>query len=433
MADWLVIAALLQFHLRSGLRVAMRALVPLVVALTAAVVLQGSPLVIIAITRAIFLPAEPAIAAALLEALTLISLTMASAPRLTRGLGGWIRHLPASGAAQRRAACAGLALTEVPILLLVLVTCVAVPAGSLQVTLLRCAGLPVLAWASALAALPIRPYARLGAAAAALAAALGTWWALPASLVLLVVCETGAGSIRSSRLRQRRRWVRRAARSRAAAPGGNRLMGALRLWFMVAGRAIGWRLLATWLLVVPVLVPALLFLANNSIDTARRAGVLRLAGLLAAVAVTTSLCETLVKRRPPWPWIRSLPWSSTLRAGLDGALLLILTLPVVLPFAPLSPVASLPILAVLPWLALRGAAAIREGPARTSGAAGQLLTEAVIPVALVTLLPWTALVVLLAAPLALRQAARAEQHQDVSRWHELHHLAAGDSLEWSDS
>ena len=67
------------------------------------------------------------------------------------------------------------------------------------------------------------------------------------------------------------------------------------------------------------------------------------------------------------------------------------------------------------------------------GASGQLLAEALVPVALVTLVPWLSAGFLLLVPLALWQAAEAERNQDVSRWHELHHLAAGDPLSWSDS
>jgi hypothetical protein len=34
-------------------------------------------------------------------------------------------------------------------------------------------------------------------------------------------------------------------------------------------------------------------------------------------------------------------------------------------------------------------------------------------------------------PLILKYAVEGEQSQKVSRWLELHHLAAGDSLSWS--
>ena len=63
-----------------------------------------------------------------------------------------------------------------------------------------------------------------------------------------------------------------------------------------------------------------------------------------------------------------------------------------------------------------------------------LLAGTVLLVAgLVTVLPWTAVGFLLSTPLAIRLAAERERRQDVSRWHELHHLAAGDPVSWSDA
>ena len=90
-------------------------------------------------------------------------------------------------------------------------------------------------------------------------------------------------------------------------------------------------------------------------------------------------------------------------------------------------------LAVLPFLAVRAAGAMRRAPERRTGAAGEIVFEGALLAALVALLPWTALLPLAATPWALRAAAERERRQKVSRWLELHHLAAGDPQSWSAS
>ena len=66
-------------------------------------------------------------------------------------------------------------------------------------------------------------------------------------------------------------------------------------------------------------------------------------------------------------------------------------------------------------------------------ATGEILGEGLFAVALVALLPWLALAGLGAVPWAVRRVAERERAQKVSRWSELHHLAAGDSQSWSAS
>jgi hypothetical protein len=90
------------------------------------------------------------------------------------------------------------------------------------------------------------------------------------------------------------------------------------------------------------------------------------------------------------------------------------------------------LLATLPWLALRGAAEIRRAPGHQGGAA-RLLLEGGLVAGLVTLAPWGAAGLLVLTPVALGLAAERERRQETSRWHELHHLAAGDPLSWSNA
>lgn len=142
--------------------------------------------------------------------------------------------------------------------------------------------------------------------------------------------------------------------------------------------------------------------------------------------------ESLAVRRPAWPWSRSLPWSAARRAGADAAILGGHVLPLVLLAARIDP-AALVILAILPLLSIRAAGAMRRAPERRTGAAGEIVFEGALLAALAALLPWTAILPLALVPWALRAAAERERRQKVSRWLELHHLAAGDPQSWSAS
>jgi hypothetical protein len=65
------------------------------------------------------------------------------------------------------------------------------------------------------------------------------------------------------------------------------------------------------------------------------------------------------------------------------------------------------------------------------GAAGEIAVQGGLIAAAIALAPWLALGALALVPWAVREAARRESAQKVSRWLELHHLAAGDPLSWS--
>jgi hypothetical protein len=67
------------------------------------------------------------------------------------------------------------------------------------------------------------------------------------------------------------------------------------------------------------------------------------------------------------------------------------------------------------------------------GASGKILFFGAFIALLICLIPLSSLFFLALTPLSLRAAVQAEKHQKVSKWIELHHLAAGDSLSWSGS
>jgi len=420
-----VALTLLRFQLRAGARVAVRTTVPTAMALVGVVVLYGSPAVILGAVATLLFPPRGSIQAALLASGLFFAVSRAAACRLTLGLGGWIRHLPVSSSAQRRAVTAGLVAVQGPALAVVLAGGLAVVSSQPATTLPRLLGLPLLAWGAALAAVGAG-WTRWVAAAGAISAWAGSWWGPLLSAGLLLLAETAARPVDVETRRRAGRW---ANVSRARQEG--EALGAAAFWTMVSRRAIGIRVARSWLTSLLAVGPTLLFLRNNSLTPGQEEAVARLGGLAAAVLAIAILAEALVKRRPPWPWARSLPWPARLRVGLDAALLGAVALPsMAVALAVPSVIPSL--LATVPWLALRGAAEIRRAPGHQGGTA-RLLLEGGLVGGLVTLVPWVAWGLLAATPVALGIAAGRERRQEISRWHELHHVAAGDPLSWSDA
>jgi hypothetical protein len=353
-----------------------------------------------------------------------VAFASVAAPRVCRGLGGWMRHLPIHGRAQRRAALAAIAVAQTP-LLLGLAACALVATqfgkhlGAFLVDLLA---LAVCAPAAALAVMPVeRPLlARPLALAAALLAVSGGAVQLAGGLLLLLAADLVAGEL--------------PRHATAGTPIHVRSHLGLSDRFVelrIAWRALKWRLLSSWMAGFLPLGAALLFVANNPLAPQH----VRLAGLLggagAVVFLFADLGEALGVRRPAWPWVRSLPWSADRRVRADAALLAAHALPLVLVTAKIDLLAAVAVLALTPWLAARAAGAVRRAPERRTGASGEILMEGFLLAAAVALLPWLALFALAGTPWALRVAAERERAQKVSRWLELHHLAVGDPQSWS--
>jgi hypothetical protein len=417
-------SSLLRFQLKAGARVGLRTLAPVGAAVVAASVMYGSPSLVLGVVRGLLYPPDVAIGPGLLAVVLATSVAGASAHRLTLGLGGWIRTLPAAGVSHRRAVTAGLTVVQLPILAIVLLGGLAAFDTHPSTTAPRLAGLVLLGWASSMAVLRVdRGWSRVLAAAAAVLAWMGSWPAVVAAVPMVIVADAITGSLAVG-------VKRRSALATAAATGPRSVV---RLWMTIARRALGWRIATSWIPGILALLPAVLFIRNNTLTSAHEVGAARLAGVTATVLVVAAASESLFKRRPPWPWIRSLPWSAVRRVAFDALLLGVISLPLVVATAMIEATAAVPVLATLPFVSFRGAAAIRQAPARTSGAAGLLLIEGLLAAALVTLLPWMAMVFLASTPLTVWLAAERERRQEIGRWHELHHLAAGDSMSWSDA
>lgn len=394
----------------------MRVLAPAVAAAVGAGFLLGNDF-LTSLSHVLFGPGSSG-GSGLMTAAIFLGVAMEAAPRVCRGLGGWMRHLPVSGVAHRRAAGLAITAAQTPILLGLLV--VASFASRTAASLMEDAlGLVLTALAMAVAATPARrrwlssPLA-LGAA---VAAGSGGWRMMALGALLLVAADLAAGPL--------------ARTGPPAAHVARRSAGGL-LEFRIAWRALGWSLLGAFLLGLLPVGAAFAFVSNNSLAPEHVRLAALLGGGLAFVLLFAQIGESLAVRRPAWPWSRSLPWSASRRVMSDALFLGLHAVPLVALAVAIDPVA-LAVLGLLPLVAVRAAGAMRRAPERKTGAVGEVLMEGSFLATLVALVPWTALLTLALTPWAVRAAAERERRQKVSRWLELHHLAAGDPQSWSAS
>ena len=408
---------LLRFHLAVGARLAMRVFVPVITAAVGAGFLLGNDF-LTSLSHVLFGAGSAGGSAATVAAICLGAAAAAS-PRICRGLGGWLRHLPVSGVAHRRAAGIAIAVAQVPLLILLLALA-AYASRAASTLIVDALALAVTAWAAAIAVTPARRrWASMPLAfAGAFVTGAGGWGLLGIGTALAVAADLVAGSLAR---------IGGPPIVKARHSGSGRL-----LEFRIAWRAVGRTLPGAFFLGLLPVGAAWAFIAHNTLAPEHARLGARLGAGFAVVLLLSQMGESLAVRRPAWPWSRSLPWSAARRVGADALFLGLHALPLVLLAAWIDP-AALAVLAILPPLAARAAGAMRRAPERRTGAAGEILGEGFFLSALVALLPWTALLALVATPFAVRAAAERERRQKVSRWLELHHLAAGDPQSWSAS
>jgi hypothetical protein len=363
--------------------------------------------------RTLFAP-HPSIAAQLPAALLAFLFPAWAAPRLISGLNGWMRHLPFNGNANRRGMELALLVVQFP--LAVALACLGFVAHTHGLNI----AVPSLRWllvlvAASMASLPVArtlltvPLS-LGSALLVLA---GHRLGMLPAMVLIVAAEVLSGPLHTGR--RGRRW-----RASARLPN-----------FRIACRALGWWVSAAYSAALLPLAATFLFIRNNNLPPSLAAGAARLGGSLAVVMLLAVLAERLAVRRPAWPLARSFPWSSSRRVAADAVFLsLHALLPVVL-VAMQHPAAAACTLGVLPFLVLRAATFIRIVPMQRSGM-GRFLVEGCAAAALLSLLPWTVLLGLAAAPAAFAAARTAECAMKVTRWSDFHHAARGDTFSWSE-
>jgi hypothetical protein len=409
--------ALFRFHLAGGARVASRnaiATIGLII-----IVLGSAPDPLLWLRFLALGVAGSGAGSGPLVGLTLIALGLArdAVPRLTLGLGGWTRSLPVTGVHHRRGVTYALPIIQLPLAAAVAIAAV------LVVTLYhvplsgpKLLGAPLALVAAGAAMVPARRSIVSGPlfVASALAASLGHWTTLAASIGFFALADLIAGPVQFP---ARRIGV-------PAAPGGLRT-------FRFTWRAVGWRLLAPLPMPALALAAAWFYTRNNELTAPDVGFVARLWSVIALALYTGAVADIVVSRRPPWPWLRSLPWSSTARTVDDAVaigapgVVIALAAGIVDPRTAFVALATLPPVAVMAVLLVHGA---RRRLTRTSGA---LLLIGIVLGTAAAYYPAVAVLALISTPLLVRAAARRDRREIVTGWQELHHDAIGDSLAWS--
>lgn len=387
-----ILAALSRFHLAGGVRLCLRATVPMVGVGVAAVGIQAEPAAALAaFCRAVAGPGfDSAVAACELGLAGLIASW--ARHRLAPAQGSWIRHLPASGSTHRLALIIGFIAVQTPLLLAVALAAIATSLSGNRIGIARI-GFLVLA-------------------------------------VLVVAWRAAPAETAGSRTR-RRVW------SVGGHPGGSDGIHAdgrgtvLATTARIASRAVGWRRLGPLVYGLVPLLGCLILSSNNQLAMESAARVARFSACLSAALLVAGLSEQLGWLRPAWPWARSLPWSSGSRVAADAWFLGLHAAPLLAVAALLDWRGGLAGLLVTPLLAARGAGFLRSALGSRAGASGRVLIEGFL-IAGLSFLWWPATMMLAAAaPWALRRAAGSERDQRVTRWVEMGHLAEGDPASWS--
>ena len=339
--------------------------------------------------------------------------------RVMLGANGWMRALPIGGRATWRAGVAALCMAQVAVATFI-------PLCVLMVSLVyhrpvspsRIATLLLMIPAVAATVLPSRGvFTRLIAAVSLAFAIIGTWGASLGCIAFLAFADGASPSIRSVR----RRNTRRAAMPRRSS--------ATAIWIRASYRAMRLEGVAAAAALPIILGSYAHFIARNNpgIATSTVATVTRVAGALAVTAFTATQANLVLRSRQPWPWARSLPWSSARRVAVDAVILGAPMVIVPLGLLEVNAVSALTVAALVPFGAATGAMALRSGARRQTGAAGETTIFMLTAGVAIALSAWLALLVLAAVPIVLRAAARRERDA-ATRWSELHHDASGDPI-----
>ena len=407
--------AFLRFHLNVGVRLAAKSLAPFLAFFFAAIYLFKIEF-LLALAQAVFVDSHFIISGLLYTVLTVIASRIV-APRIYLGLNGWIRHLPIKGHLYRRLALLSVFVALGPVLL-----ALAVPSLLLAVNLkinpaVYFSGLPVLGLAAALYVLPvererlIRPILL----ASCILSASGSWIGVIIGFLLFLICDGLAGPLS------------------AATKQKNLKQSKKGLWLnaFISWRAVKWRMAFPFIFSFSFLGLAQVFVANNDPDPELSSRIYLLGGACCAVFMCAFLAHVLTVRRPPWPWARSLPWSPRQRVLMDAGFLALSVVPLFLMTILIEGQTLLPLLLSLPSLCLLSVKSMLCAFDLRTGAYGTVIVYGAIGSLLLCLYPLVSIVYVLLSPILLKQAVEQERLLKVSQWLERHHLAAGDSLSWS--
>jgi hypothetical protein len=379
------LSALIRFQMATGGRVALRA--NAIVAATFVFVFGSAPDGLATLRALVLGTVSSARGWGVLAILAGVCLALASAalPRITLGSAGWMRSLPATR----------------------------VEHGCAAIVALSAAQFFSIAWAAACVVLTRVVYHAPVSIAKLL-------------VIPVIVVGMAAFALLTARSRLRRRDPAR-----------------LPVWRVLRGTSLGflhwvrfsWAALPAAAVLGSLLLPivfvgfAYLIIGHNpdlAASTYHRT--VRMAGSLALGALAASLSNALLRARPTWPWSRSLPWSSSQRIVADAVALGAPLLLVTWALTPLDLPNALATLLTIPAIALAGAAALRVGARRQTGAAGEVVVVATIAGALIAVSPALAILPLVGTPFIARFAAERDRRMVSSRFVELQHDAAADAV-----
>ena len=411
--------AFLRFHLRVGARLAARILAPaLAVIFIVYYILR--PEFVLALALALFVEGS-LIESGLAGTLLLLGLARAVTPRISAGRAGWARSLPADGRALRAMEVLSSVVAGMPLLAVLAALAWSVAGPGPGRIAIRLAGL--LAGAAAAGLFFLEGPSSLKRKTLPAVACFLSFSGHAMLLVAAVVLLTLAMAVPPRALGEPRRRSSR------------RPLPAAIFFYGLSLRAVGARIVLAYLPPAFILAAGRLFLVNNELTESASLS-LSLFGITQAAAVFIGLAaNTLVARRPAWPWLRSLPRSAGARIGSDALFLGLNALPLAMALALFGRPAREAALLVGPlaWLALRGAGAIRDAADRRFGALGPVFVEGTIISMSVAVMPWISGLIAAASPVAFLLARAAERRFKPTLWAERHHLDAGDPLSWSAS
>jgi hypothetical protein len=341
-----------------------------------------------------------------------------AARRVCLGLNGWIRHLPASSLMHRRMTSIALFTAQIPILI-ILAVLVYISSNLFEVTAEPyLIGLPFVGLASSIGILHVKRkiISRPLAASSGILLSSNDWGLLIAGIFMLLAADAVSGPL-----------VHKLKRSNFHKPSKGRLLVAFINW-----RAMRLRLLIPYLLSLPVLGASQIFIINNNPSPLLAEQVIRFGGASGMMLFCSVFAGVLSARRPPWPWIRSLPWPARSRILADFSFIYLHTIPFLIMVGVMNLKSMIPIAASSPLFVLYSVYSIRQSPDSPMGPSGKVLLLGAVAALILCLMPWSSLFFLGLAPWIFRKTTQAEKKHKVSKWIELHHLAAGDSLSWSE-
>ncbi len=402
------------FHLHVGTRLSLRIFIPLVAVFFSLYYVLGYEF-FLSLMATVLDGGFPL--SGIFTSLILMITAKFAARRICLGLCGWIRHLPAEGSIRRRMAGIAVFIAQIPILvILAILALLAAKLYSIP-ALPYLVGLPFAGLSCSFCVMPIKSklISRPLASFASICLASNEWVILAGGTILLIAADWMSGPLVVKKKHSRFRTHLK----------GSFFIGTIN-W-----RALKLRLLFPYLLSLPFIGATRLFLANNDVSSLLAERVIRFGGALSLIIFCSIFSTLLATRRPPWPWIRSLPWSATSRLIWDSAFISLHLLPLLLIIGLLNLQALLPLILALPLFAVHSSYSIRQAPGSRMGASGKVLFFGVFSVLLLCLIPLSSVIFLVLAPLFIKEAVNSEKRQKVSLWLEIHHLAAGDSLSWS--